>query len=437
MSNTRLNTLLNLSPYSGYLYAYPHKTAYRTFDPELDFETVWKNENLDSLFLYFHIPFCEMRCGFCNLFTMTGAKDDAVTAYLKALQRETETVKSVLPDAQFSEIAIGGGTPTFLSPEELNELLAITKLLTPDDTPLSIESSPSRTTLERLQVLEARGVSRISLGVESFSPTDLKAMGRPAQARDAIKALDNIRSHTNADLNIDLIYGAQGQSVEAFKADVRRALEWAPEEVFIYPLYIGPLTGLSKRENKQLDWDEHRISQYRAGRDVLLLAGYAQSSMRRFVKSKSQNASNYSCQEDGMIGLGAGARSYTGDVHYSSDYAVKRQAISGIIRDYTAQEDFTKIGHGIWLSPEEQRRRYAIKSILNSEGLDLIAYKRRFETHALDDVPDLNVLIEGNYLTQTSTHLMSTELGFERADAMGSFLISGPVEETMKAYAWA
>jgi len=426
-----------MSPYSGYLYAYPHKTAYRAFEPKLDFESVWKTENLDSLFLYFHIPFCEMRCGFCNLFTMTGAKEDAVTAYLKALRREVETVKSVLPNAEFSEIAIGGGTPTFLSPAELDELLELTNILYPSDAPLSIESSPSRTTVERLQVLESRNVARISLGVESFSPVDLRAMGRPAQAEDAVKALDNIRNYTNADLNIDLIYGAKGQSVNAFRDDVLRALEWAPEEVFIYPLYVGPLTGLSKRGEKPNDWDTHRITQYRAGREILLKAGYSQSSMRRFVKTKSPANSNYSCQEDGMIGLGAGARSYTSEVHYSSNYAVKRQAIHGIINDYTARDDFLKIGHGIRLSPDEQRRRYVIKSILNSDGLDLKAYKVRYGNSALVELMDLNILIDAGYLTQTPTHLLPTSQGLERADAMGSFLISAEINDTMKAYAWA
>lgn len=437
MSKTRLDTLLSLSPYSGYLYAYPHKTAYRAFKPELDYETIWKTENLETLFLYFHIPFCEMRCGFCNLFTMTGVKDDAVKIYLNALRREVETVKSILPNANFSEIAIGGGTPTFLTPDKLDELLELTKILSPSDKALSIESSPSRATIERLQVLESRNVSRISLGVESFSAVDLRSMGRPAKADDAIKALNNIRTHTNADLNIDLIYGIQGQSVDKFIADVNRALDWLPEEVFIYPLYVGPLTGLSERGNIQNDWDTHRLAQYRAGRELLLNAGYYQSSMRRFVKIKSKTNSKYSCQEDGMIGIGAGARSYTSEVHYSSDYAVKRQAIHAIINDYAARDDFTKIRHGIHLSPEEQRRRYVIKSILNSEGLNLKDYERHFEASSLTELRDLNILIGAGYLKHTQTHLIPTPFGLERSDAMGSFLISGPIKETMKAYSWA
>jgi len=437
VSKSRLETLISLPPYSGYLYAYPHKTAYRAFNPELNFKDVWKAESLESLFLYFHIPFCEMRCGFCNLFTMTGAKKTTVQAYLEAIRREVETVKSSLPHANFSEVAIGGGTPTFLSAEQLDELLDLSKILAQEDRPISIESSPSRTTVERLHVLERRNVSRISLGVESFSSDNLRAMGRPAHAEDAIKALDNIRTYTHADLNIDLIYGAQGQSVAGFATDIKRALEWSPEEIFIYPLYVGPLTGLSKRGHAQNDWDAHRLAQYRAGRELLLNMGYHQSSLRRFVKTKSNMSKHYSCQEDGMIGIGAGARSYTRNVHYSSDYAVKRQAIQGIIDNYTAREDFTRIGHGIRLSSQEQKRRYVIKSILNHEGLDLEAYEARFGRSAFLELPDLHILIDADYLNQSATHLTPTPLGLERSDAMGSFLISTNIEKSMKAYAWA
>jgi len=89
------------------------------------------------------------------------------------------------------------------------------------------------------------------------------------------------------------------------------------------------------------------------------------------------------------------------------------------------------------LSLEEQRRRYVIKSILNSDGLDLKAYQARFGHSALTDIIDLNVLLDAHYLTQTETHLLPTRLGLERADAMGPFLVSSQVKETMKAYAWA
>jgi len=138
-----------------------------------------------------------------------------------------------------------------------------------------------------------------------------------------------------------------------------------------------------------------------------------------------------------MIGLGAGARSYTNDIHYSSDYAVGRGAIRSIIEDYSGQADFSKIRYGVQLLETEKRRRYVIKSILNKEGLDLARYQARFGSSALADLAELKTLTEANYLYQTATHLIPTRLGLERSDAVGPFLISSEIAETMQAYQWA
>ncbi|PSB54583.1 coproporphyrinogen III oxidase, partial [Chamaesiphon polymorphus CCALA 037] len=119
---TTLQTLLANSTYTSYSYAYPHKTAYRPLDPPAHLSTVWAQEKKEALFLYLHIPFCEMRCGFCNLFTQTNAGEDLVTEYLKTLTREAQQVKAALGESQFARMAIGGGTPTFLNVPELERV---------------------------------------------------------------------------------------------------------------------------------------------------------------------------------------------------------------------------------------------------------------------------------------------------------------------------
>lgn len=109
-------------PYRSYVYAYPHKTAYRPLGehpagpPSLS--ELWASERTDALSLYLHIPFCEVRCGFCNLFTRIGAPDELTTRYLDALDRQATTVRDALGDdgpVRFAAAAFGGGTPTFLT----------------------------------------------------------------------------------------------------------------------------------------------------------------------------------------------------------------------------------------------------------------------------------------------------------------------------------
>src|SRR6185312_6142572 len=109
----RLAMKVDDSPYQGYLYAYPHKTAYRRLEPRRDLREVWRDEPRDALFGYVHVPFCEMRCGFCNLFTRANPAAEQVTAYLAQLRRQAAAVReSIGEDATFAQLAIGGGTPT-------------------------------------------------------------------------------------------------------------------------------------------------------------------------------------------------------------------------------------------------------------------------------------------------------------------------------------
>src|SRR5690606_8908788 len=132
------------NPYQSYTYAYPHKTAYRTFDPAIPLTDLWAGEQQDSLFLYMHIPFCEMRCGFCNLFTTVNPAESLERAYVDTLLRHAEATRYALPNASFARIAIGGGTPTYLGEDDLNLLFDIAEIgfnIPLQQTPISVETS--------------------------------------------------------------------------------------------------------------------------------------------------------------------------------------------------------------------------------------------------------------------------------------------------------
>ena len=109
--------------YQGYAYCYPHKTAYAPLTPPRALAKIWAGEPKRALELYVHVPFCAMRCGFCNLFTTVNANGDAVAHMLAQLAVEAEHAALALGPAQFARMAIGGGTPTFLAPAQLDQLL--------------------------------------------------------------------------------------------------------------------------------------------------------------------------------------------------------------------------------------------------------------------------------------------------------------------------
>ena len=304
--------LLEGSPFVGYGYAYPHKTAYRALPRPRALSEVWAHEQRERLFLYVHVPFCAVRCGFCNLFTQKHPPAELPGRWLDTLAAQIEVVAEAVPDARFARWAIGGGTPTLLEADQLERVFVELERRWPIDfvsMPGSVETSPETCTDERLAVLEARGTSRISIGIQSFFEDELRALGRPQAVSLGEQALDRIRARRFATLNIDLIYGIAGQTPASFVAAIDRALAWAPEQLYLYPLYQRPLTGLGRHGRS---WDDQRLACLRAGRDHLRAQGYQQVSMRMFQKPGATTGGPvYCCQADGMIGLGVGARSYT------------------------------------------------------------------------------------------------------------------------------
>jgi oxygen-independent coproporphyrinogen III oxidase len=430
-----MNLLLNQSPYQDYVYSYPHKTAYREFEPR-SLQKVWSDENLDSLFLYIHIPFCEMRCGFCNLFTTVMHDDDFVSQYIKAVERQAIGLRESLEPMQFARFALGGGTPTQLPIAGLEAVLNIAESTlgaSLQNISMGVEVSPDTATLDKLTLLRDRGTDRISMGVQSFIDSEVLASQRRQTSQQVRETIDRIRQVGFPTLNLDLIYGLPGQTVETWLQSIRTALEFQPEELYLYPLYVRPLTGLGLSDR---EWDDIRLACYRAGRDLLRSAGYQQESMRMFRAPHGIETAGpvYCCQADGMVGLGCGARSYTRSLHYSYDYAVDSKEVKNILNRYIANHEFESIDYGFELDLEEQKRRYLLLSLLSDEGLDMKAYRDRFSSVATDDFQLLNTFQEEGLITIANQTIYLTEGGLERSDAIGPMLFSDSVQTLMQQY---
>lgn len=428
------------TPYAAYAYSYPHKTAYGPLTPRRMLADVWASEDRSALFLYLHIPFCEMRCGFCNLFTTANPQNTVVEKYIDALETEAKRIAQGMGEFNVARIAIGGGTPTYLNAQQLDRVLSITSSsfhVTPGTVSSSVEISPRTAEIDRLKVLSAFGVSRISMGVQSFVDEEVSASGRAQKNSWVETAIQRVRDLAFPQLNLDLIYGLPGQTVKSFCMSVERALRWRPEEMYLYPLYVRPLTGLAR-------WGRHtedtiRLDCYRAGRALLLANGYEQISMRMFRLAGQGNRATdplYCCQDDGMVGVGCGARSYTRSLHYSNEFAVGAPGVKEIISSYISrsEDDFDAVTHGCELGEIEQRRRWVIKSLLRCEGLDLGAYRLRFGGDALEHLPELKDLEEAAWITSVEDRLLPTEAGLERSDAIGPWLFSDAVKSKMDAY---
>jgi len=422
-----------LNVYEQYTYSYPHKHTYQSLEKPIALKTAWQKEDTSNLFAYLHIPFCEMRCGFCNLFTIANPKG-GVGEYLDALQREARIYKETIAPTNFEEYAIGGGTPTFLSPPELARMLSIFKDDLGVNTQLkygSIEASPKSITAEKIRLIEAYGINRISMGVQSWLASETKLLGRPQSPIEVQKAVDLIKNSAVPEFNLDLIYGIHSQTKASWLYSLENTLAYEPTEIFLYPLYTRPLTGLSKMQQSA---EDNRLKLYRIGRDFLKNSGYVQTSMRCFRKGDVPViTNNYSATTNGMIGIGAGARSYTNQLHYSTNYAVTRKATKAIIHAYSLKEAFNTVDYGFYLNEAEQMNRFLIKSLIDGGVLYPVIFKQQFGKDCLS-LPVVQELLNKKWLVWKGAYLQLSESGLEMEDAIGPMFYSENVRDLMQNF---
>jgi oxygen-independent coproporphyrinogen-3 oxidase len=432
---------LENDPYEGYSYSYPHKSAYGPFTPPVPLRPLWQTQDRQALFLYVHIPFCEMRCGFCNLFARAGVDEERVDAYLGALERQAAVMSDATATARrVARLAVGGGTPTFLSPPQLDRVFTMLDRqfdVQPRTIPSSVETSPKTATRDRLLVLRSHGVQRVSMGVQSFVEKETHAIGRPQIEREVHAALQLLRDFPV--LNIDLIYGQPNQTVASWLISLRAALEHRPDEIYLYPLYVRPNTGIGRRGTVERAPGHFLRSLYREARDYLVAEGYEQVSMRFFQRKNSSLESGpvYCCQTDGMLGLGCGARSYTSYLHYSSRFAVEADGVESILNEWEGQsiDDFAEAKWGVRLSEDDRRRRFVIQSLLTRAGLMEADYNRLFGVPVTNAFPLVTQLGENGLAECTDGTWRLTALGMELSDAIGPTLYSEDNRALLKAFA--
>ncbi len=427
-------------PYISYAYSYPHKSAYGPLAPPVALGPLWQAEQRDALFLYLHVPFCEMRCGFCNLFARAGGDAELTERYVAAVEAQARVLGELVAPCRIVRLAIGGGTPTYLSAPQLQRLFDAARRCfgaDPSRVPTSVETSPKTATADRIACLNDNGVERVSIGVQSFVDDEVRAIGRPQSATEVQQALDRLRGF--AVLNVDLIYGLPGQTVPRWLASIRAALRYRPEELYLYPLYVRPHTGIARRGGVERSPAAITRQLYRHGRDVLLPAGYEQVSMRyfRLPRPTAPDTPVYCCQTDSMLGLGCGARSYTSTLHYASPFAVEPAPIHALIERWIGQSTDER-SHATWgcrLSLDDRRRRFVIQSLLTRPGLSAADYAHRFDAPVTDAFPEVRHLIECGLVELAEGTYRLTTAGMELSDAIGPSLYSAAHRARLEAFA--
>ncbi|HSF60998.1 MAG TPA: radical SAM family heme chaperone HemW [Gaiellaceae bacterium] len=219
--------------------------------------------------LYVHLPFCAHRCGYCDFVTVVG-RERQHTAYVDALLAELELERPVLAE-RIDTVFLGGGTPTFTDAAELARLL---DRLPPADE-VTVEANPETVTADVAALLRAKGVTRISLGAQSFQPHLLTVLERRSAPDDVRRAVCLLRDAGCDNISLDLLYGIPGQSTSDLERDLAEALALEPEHLSCYELEAKPGTRFTHAHGAELARQAEAMEEYfERVVDILDRAGY-------------------------------------------------------------------------------------------------------------------------------------------------------------------
>ena len=206
--------------------------------------------------LYIHLPFCASRCGYCDFVTVIG-RSGQHGAYVDGLLAELELERSVLAP-RLESLFLGGGTPTLTEPHELERLL---RALPPAEE-VTVEANPETVTPELAALLRDCGVTRVSLGAQSFQPRLLSVLDRRAGPDDVRSAVYALRDASFDNVSLDLIYGIPGQSASDLDADLSEALALEPEHLSCYELEAKPGTRFTHAHGAELARQAEAMESY-------------------------------------------------------------------------------------------------------------------------------------------------------------------------------
>lgn len=278
--------------------------------------------------VYLHVPFCRVRCGYCdfNTYTATELRGARQDEYADTVVREIALARSVLADAgplrPASTVFFGGGTPTLLPPGDLAKMLDGVRdaFGVAGDAEVTVEANPDTVTDAVAAELAAAGVTRLSIGMQSAVPHVLEALDRTHDPSNVRTAVDAAR-RANLDVSVDLIYGAPGESIDDWRASLDAATGLEPDHISAYALIIEDGTKLERRIRRgevAMPDDDLQADMYELADDLLAGAGFEWYEVSNWAREESRRSRHNLAYWQGADwwGFGPGAHSHVAGVRF-------------------------------------------------------------------------------------------------------------------------
>ncbi len=363
---------------------------------------------LPPLSLYIHIPWCVRKCPYCDFNSHEARGTFPEKEYVAALIRDLEMALPLIWGRTVYTVFFGGGTPSMLSGESVEEILRTVRTLLPLDlnAEITLEANPGTVEAARFAAYRDAGVNRLSMGIQSFNDAHLWALGRIHTADEARHAIAIAQQHFD-NINLDLMYALPDQTLDQALRDVQTALQFNPQHLSCYHLTLEPNT-LFYRNPPSLPDDDASCDMQQHIEELLAAAGYQHYETSAFALPKKRSRHNLNYWQFGdYLGIGAGAHS-----KLSFPDRIIRQA-----RYKQPQAYMQQVGQGAPLQTEHEVARdelgfeFMMNALRLNEGFDSVLFQERTSLSLLSIQRELAQAEKRGLLFRDHQHIAPTKLG--------------------------
>ncbi len=347
----------------------------------------------NNLGLYLHIPFCVRKCSYCDFLSFGCSDIKVLTEYAYALMEEIKIRASEHKDKEVDSIYIGGGTPSLLSEWDIGKVLDCIRdnFNVTDDAEITIEVNPATVNDEKLKRYLAKGINRLSIGVQSFDNHVLGVLGRIHDKNDAFYCYQRAKKLGFENINIDIMFGIPEQNMKMWKDTVRQAIFLRPAHISLYSLQVEEGTEMYRKiyQDGELEplSEEADREMYHVALRMMATAGYEhyEISNGALPGYRSRHNTKY-WSYDEYLGLGLGASSFTGGVRYKNC-----EKMYNYIQAIKAKVSPIDAGSVEKYSVKEEMGIFAFTGLRKSDGIDLKKFEEIFGMDFFD-VYDIEIM---------------------------------------------
>jgi oxygen-independent coproporphyrinogen-3 oxidase len=365
--------------------------------------------------LYIHIPFCLSKCHYCDFYSLTSIS--AVPDFLDALFKEMEMYRNGFNS--FDTVYIGGGTPSLLSPQQLENILVriLGNFDLVSDSEITVETNPADLNRSYLESIREIGINRINIGVQSFDQKVLNFLGRRHSLMQALSAVEASRKAGFHNIGLDLIYGVPGQSIDSWLDTLKQAVAFSPEHLSCYQLTLEPKTPLGKRYQAgefSIPGEELQYEFFMKTSQFLEGAGYIHYEVSNFARG-TELASRHNQKywdHSPYLGLGPAAHSFQDNQRWWNHRCLDQYLAAINAGNLPIEETET-------LTMEQLRLEALYLGLRTKKGVCLQDFKNRYHCDLFTEKKKmLDKLQEEGFISIQEGHLYPTQTGLAVADSL-------------------